>query len=66
MRSVPNEFLESYLPLRVDRYEAGFRMVAAGFLMLITLVRPSPTLEALASIVGAMQCVSTTLSLNRG
>ncbi|KAI0320578.1 Hydantoinase/oxoprolinase-domain-containing protein [Amylostereum chailletii] len=25
MRSVPNEFLESYLPLRVDRYEADLR-----------------------------------------
>ena len=25
MRSVPNEFLESYLPLRVDKYEgSGF------------------------------------------
>lgn len=33
MRTVPNEFLESYLPLRVDRYEVRFlEVVDIGFL----------------------------------
>lgn len=31
MRSVPNEFLESYLPLRVDRYETVPDTGGAGF-----------------------------------
>ena len=31
MRSVPNEFLESYLPLRVDRYETVPDSGGAGF-----------------------------------